>query len=63
LIISEWQSKEIMLEDGTDSKEKAGIFRLEWNVVGYRLNGLEKRDVELLEHRKRDYMSGRGYQE
>ena len=63
LIVSEWQSKEITLENGTDSKEKSSYFRLDWKVGGYRLNGLEKKDVLLLEGRKRDYMTGRGYPE
>ena len=50
-----------MLENGTQSKEKAGYFRLAWKVGGYRLSGLQKRDVLLLDRRKRDYMSARGY--
>ena len=51
------------MEDGTESKEKAGYFRLEWKLGGYQLNGLKKRHVQLLEHRKRDYMTSRGYPE
>jgi hypothetical protein len=52
-----------MLQDGTESKEKADYFRLKWKVGGYRLNGLEKKHVQLLEQRKRDYMTGSGYTE
>ena len=63
MIMSEWQLEEITLEDGTESKERSGYFRLEWKVGGYRLNGLKKRHVQLLEQRKRDYMTGRGYPE
>ena len=51
------------MEDGTESKEKAGYFRLEWSLGGYRLNGLNMREVEQLELRKKVYMTSRGYPE
>jgi hypothetical protein len=63
MIITEWQLKEIVLENGTQSEDRAAYFRLEWKVGGYRLNGLKKRDVQMLEHRKKDYMTSRGYSE
>ena len=61
MIMAEWQLKEIVLENGTQSEERAAYFRLEWKVGGYRLNGLKKRDVQILEHRKQEYMTSRGY--
>jgi hypothetical protein len=51
------------LQNGTESAEKADHFYLEWMVGGYWLKGLEKKHVQLLEQRKRDYMTGRVYTE
>jgi hypothetical protein len=52
-----------MLQNGTESAEKADYFRLEWMGGGYRLNGNEKKHVQLLGQCKRYYMTGRSYTE